>query len=327
MSIPKGGTAAVGVTVDAQGVQRADHAERRRPARRPDGPARARSPRGRRVGVAHALGRRRRRVRRRRPRRRRRGAGADGPIVVAAAKTDRLRAAGDPADERDDPGRPARRARARRARSTLDAPADADRGRPRLRRRDPGQGRPRRRAPTARSTVAVAAPAAGPDRRRRQDRREGRRRRPSTVNAAAEVPLGPVDDRPDGQGEARRRRADARRARRHPRTSSAPPRSSWPRPASRSRPGTTVEVKGKVVRKGAFKEPVTVKVNGLPAGLKADPVTVAADQSEFTLKVVADAEGRRGRRQGRGRPGVPGQQEGLPAPRRAAGGQGRRRPK
>ena len=41
--------------------------------------------------------------------------------------------------------------------------------------------------------------------------------------------------------------------------------------------------KGKVVRKGPFKEPVTVKVNGLPAGLKADPVTVSADASEFTL--------------------------------------------
>jgi hypothetical protein len=54
--------------------------------------------------------------------------------------------------------------------------------------------------------------------------------------------------------------------------------------------GTTVEVKGKVVRKGPFKEPVTVKLEGLPAGLKADPVTVAPDKAEFALKVVADAK-------------------------------------
>ena len=52
--------------------------------------------------------------------------------------------------------------------------------------------------------------------------------------------------------------------------------------------GQTVEVKGKVVRKGTFKEPVTVKLNALPAGLKADPVTVAPDQSDFTAKLIAE---------------------------------------
>ncbi len=52
--------------------------------------------------------------------------------------------------------------------------------------------------------------------------------------------------------------------------------------------GETFELKGKVNRKEPFKEPVTVKVNGLPGGLKADPVTVAPDQSDFTLKLVAD---------------------------------------
>jgi hypothetical protein len=54
------------------------------------------------------------------------------------------------------------------------------------------------------------------------------------------------------------------------------------------KPGATLEVKGKVSRKGAFKDALTVKVNGLPAGLKADPVTVAADASEFTVKIAAD---------------------------------------
>jgi len=52
--------------------------------------------------------------------------------------------------------------------------------------------------------------------------------------------------------------------------------------------GTTMEVKGKVVRRGPFKDPVTVKFQGLPAGLKADPVTVPPDKSDFSAPVVAD---------------------------------------
>jgi hypothetical protein len=59
-------------------------------------------------------------------------------------------------------------------------------------------------------------------------------------------------------------------------------------PSLEVKPGATVELKGKVVRKGPFKEPVTVKVSGLPAGLKAEPEKVAPDKSEFTIKVVAD---------------------------------------
>ncbi|MDR3633383.1 MAG: hypothetical protein P4L84_06065 [Isosphaeraceae bacterium] len=59
-------------------------------------------------------------------------------------------------------------------------------------------------------------------------------------------------------------------------------------PALEVKAGATFELKGKVVRKGPFKEPVTVKINGLPAGLKADPVTVAPESTEFTAKVVAD---------------------------------------
>jgi hypothetical protein len=54
--------------------------------------------------------------------------------------------------------------------------------------------------------------------------------------------------------------------------------------------GATTEIKGKVVRKGAFKDPVTVKLNGLPAGLKADPVSVAAGTAEFAIKIVAEAK-------------------------------------
>lgn len=52
--------------------------------------------------------------------------------------------------------------------------------------------------------------------------------------------------------------------------------------------GESVELKGKVVRKGTFKGEVTARLNGLPAGLKAEPVKVAADASEFAIKVEAD---------------------------------------
>jgi hypothetical protein len=54
------------------------------------------------------------------------------------------------------------------------------------------------------------------------------------------------------------------------------------------KPGASTKVKGKVVRRGGFKEPVTVKVNGLPTGVKAGPVTVAPDDSGFTLELEAD---------------------------------------
>ncbi len=56
------------------------------------------------------------------------------------------------------------------------------------------------------------------------------------------------------------------------------------------KPGATVELKGKLLRKGSFNAPVTVKINGLPAGTKAEPVTVAAKDSSFVLKLSADAK-------------------------------------
>ena len=52
--------------------------------------------------------------------------------------------------------------------------------------------------------------------------------------------------------------------------------------------GSTTELKGKVIRKGTFNDPVNVRINGLPAGLKADPITVAPGITDFALKVVAD---------------------------------------
>jgi hypothetical protein len=54
--------------------------------------------------------------------------------------------------------------------------------------------------------------------------------------------------------------------------------------------GSSAEVKGRIVRKGTFNEPVTVRIIGLPAGLKAEPATVAAGATDFAVKVVADAK-------------------------------------
>ena len=61
-------------------------------------------------------------------------------------------------------------------------------------------------------------------------------------------------------------------------------------PSLEIKPGATLELKGKIVRKGSFDAPVTVKINGLPAGLKADPVTVAGKDSSFVVKVIAEAK-------------------------------------
>lgn len=59
-------------------------------------------------------------------------------------------------------------------------------------------------------------------------------------------------------------------------------------PSIEVKAGSTVEVKGKVIRKGPFKEPVTVKLTGLPPGIKAEPVTVAPDASDFTIPLQAE---------------------------------------
>ena len=61
-------------------------------------------------------------------------------------------------------------------------------------------------------------------------------------------------------------------------------------PGVEIKPGATAEVKGRIARKGTFNEPVTVRINGLPGGLKAEPTTVAAGSSDFVVKIVADAK-------------------------------------
>ncbi len=51
---------------------------------------------------------------------------------------------------------------------------------------------------------------------------------------------------------------------------------------------STYDLKGKLVRKGGMNGPVVLKINGLPAGLKCEPVTVAPTAADFVLKVVAE---------------------------------------
>ena len=54
------------------------------------------------------------------------------------------------------------------------------------------------------------------------------------------------------------------------------------------KPGETAEVKGTLVRRGAFKEPVTITLTDLPGGVKAEPATVPPDVQEFTIPLTAD---------------------------------------
>lgn len=61
-------------------------------------------------------------------------------------------------------------------------------------------------------------------------------------------------------------------------------------PAVEVAAGASVEVKGKLTRKGTFKDPVVVKLDGLPAGLTAEPVTVAPETADFVVKLTATAD-------------------------------------
>ena len=54
--------------------------------------------------------------------------------------------------------------------------------------------------------------------------------------------------------------------------------------------GGSSDARGKVLRRGAFHEPVTVKLDGLPAGLRANPVVVPPDATDFALKITADSK-------------------------------------
>ena len=53
------------------------------------------------------------------------------------------------------------------------------------------------------------------------------------------------------------------------------------------RPGSRAELQGQVHRVAPFSREVQVKLDGLPAGVQAEPVAVAADSSEFTMTLEA----------------------------------------
>ena len=52
--------------------------------------------------------------------------------------------------------------------------------------------------------------------------------------------------------------------------------------------GATADARGQIIRRGPFKEPITVKLTGLPAGLKADSVVIPPGATDFALKITAD---------------------------------------
>jgi hypothetical protein len=110
-----------------------------------------------------------------------------------------------------------------------------------------------------------------------------------TVKVAVAAPLGPVTVGLEAKGKI----AGADRTFALPAVTLAivPPATvELAAPALEIKAGGTVELKGKIVRKAPFDGPVTVKINGLPAGLKAEPVTLAGATSNFAVKIVADAK-------------------------------------
>lgn len=60
------------------------------------------------------------------------------------------------------------------------------------------------------------------------------------------------------------------------------------------KPTQTIEIKAKLARKPSAKTEVTLTVDGLPAGVKAEPVKVAPDAADFVIKLVADAGAKAG---------------------------------
>ena len=187
--------------------------------------------------------------------------------------------------------RPRRGAGAGDARDARHAP-HADRGRAGIRRDDPGQGGSL--PGCRRGTGGHRAPApAGPDGPRRSRSPPRRPRGPSASRPHSRRPSGRRPSRCKPRG----------RSRNSDQTIAVPAVTlAVVRPASvelaaaaiEVKPGTTAELKGKVVRKGTFNEPVTVRINGLPAGLKADPVTVAGRvPRDFVGESRRRSEGRR----------------------------------
>jgi hypothetical protein len=57
------------------------------------------------------------------------------------------------------------------------------------------------------------------------------------------------------------------------------------------RPGETAALEGRLRRHSVFKEPVQIKLDGLPAGVTAAaPQPVGADRTDFRIELKADAK-------------------------------------
>ena len=127
------------------------------------------------------------------------------------------------------------------------------------------------------------------------------------VTAAADAPLGPlmvglVAQAPTQGGGGTARQGDGAANRRGAVPAPTPPAVAATmiavevvRPATLElaakevtlMPGDTAELRGTVSRVAPFAQEVVVRLEGLPAGVKAEPVRVAADVAEFTLTIKA----------------------------------------
>jgi hypothetical protein len=119
---------------------------------------------------------------------------------------------------------------------------------------------------------------------------EGATSGPVSVTAAPDAPIGPAMVAFTAKGKVNE--ADLTFAVPAVAVSVVPPASLALGAAEVSvKPGESAEVAGTLARKGPFTQEVTVSLEGLPAGVTADPVTVAGDASSFsiTLKAAPDA--------------------------------------
>lgn len=124
---------------------------------------------------------------------------------------------------------------------------------------------------------------------------EGEAGGPVTVNAAPDAPTGPVMVAFTAKGKI----DDADRTFAVPAVTMevVPPASLALAVSDISvKPGTSAEVAGTIDRKPPFTQEVTVSLEGLPAGVTAEPVTVAGDATMFTitLKAAPDAAAGKG---------------------------------
>jgi hypothetical protein len=110
-----------------------------------------------------------------------------------------------------------------------------------------------------------------------------------TVNAAPDAPIGPAMIAFNAKGKV----ADVDRVFAVPAVTVnvvPPGELSLAAPAVEIKAGESVEVTGTLTRKAPFTQDVTISLADLPAGVTAEPVTVAGDATGFTLKLSAAAD-------------------------------------